>query len=126
MEPLAARAAAIRIDSDSLQEIEDRHKTFAEAVMAGDRILYKRADYDFHYTIMKYSVNPYIPRMLSSVNLISVSNVSGLVTDPRVSLEGHEKIVSALRNSDADGAEEAMTRHLTLARNKLMEHRNSS
>jgi hypothetical protein len=44
MEPLAARAAAIRNDSDSLQEIEDRHKTFAEAVMAGDRILYKRAD----------------------------------------------------------------------------------
>jgi GntR family transcriptional repressor for pyruvate dehydrogenase complex len=126
MEPLAARAAAIRIDSDSLQEIEDRHKTFAEAVMAGDRILYKRADYDFHYTIMKYSVNPYIPRMLSSVNLISVSNVSGLVTDPKVSLKGHEKIVSALRTGDPDGAEEAMTRHLTLARNKLMEHRNSS
>lgn len=123
MEPLAAREAATRISSDDLQEIEDRHRSFAKAVKTGDRVRYKRADYDFHYSIMKQSGNPYIPKMLSSVNLISVSNVSGLVTDPKVSLEGHEKIMTSLRNKDPDGAEKAMAMHLILARNKLMEHR---
>lgn len=124
IEPLASGEAALRITPEGLKIIEKRHKEFTEAVAAGNRILYRRADYDFHYSIMELSANPYIPKMLSSVNLISISNVSGLVTDPEISLAGHERIMDALRNGNPDEAKAAMTYHLNLARNKLMEHRN--
>lgn len=125
IEPLAAGDAAERITPEGLKIVEKRHKEFAEAVADGNRILYKRADYDFHYSIMEQSANPYIPRMLSSVNLISVSNVSGLVTDPKISLAGHERIMDALRNGNPEEAKTAMSYHLTLARNKLLEHRDN-
>lgn len=125
IEPLAAGDAAERITPEGLKIVEKRHKEFAEAVADGNRILYKRADYDFHYSIMEQSANPYIPRMLSSVNLISVSNVSGLVTDPKISLAGHERIMDALRNGNPEEAKAAMSYHLTLARNKLLEHRDN-
>ena len=103
--------------------MKKRHEEFAEAVAAGDRVRYRRADYDFHYAIMNESGNPFITRMLSSVNLISISNVSGLVTDPAISLEGHRAILKAVRSRNPDAAEEAMTHHLTLSRNKLLRHR---
>ncbi len=123
IEPLAARDATINMNEEDLSLIEEKHKAFAVAVAAGDRPRYKRADFDFHYAIMDASGNPYIATMLSSVNLISLSNVSGLVTDPGVSLEGHNAILKALRSRDANAAEEAMSYHLNLARNKLIKHR---
>lgn len=125
IEPLAAGDTAARITPEGLKIIEIRHEEFAKAVAAGDRRLYKRADYDFHYSIMEQSGNPYIPRMLSSVNLISVSNVSGLVTDPKISLAGHEKIMDAIRKGNPNEAKAAMSYHLTLARDKLLEHRSN-
>lgn len=123
IEPLAARDAAVHMTEENLVLIEDKHEAFAEAVTAGDPRRYKRADYDFHYAIMDASGNPYITKMLSSVNLIGLSNVSGLVTDPGVSLEGHNAIVKALRSRNPDAAEEAMSYHLNLSRNKLIKHR---
>lgn len=123
IEPLSAGEAAARMTPEGLEYIEKHHEEFARAVAAGNRISYRRADYNFHYAIMEQSGNPYIPRMLSSVNLISISNVSGLVTDPKISLAGHEKIMDALRNRNPDEANAAMSYHLNLARNKLLEHR---
>jgi len=123
IEPLAARDAAARITDEGRALIREKHRLFADGVAVGDRIQYKRADYDFHHAIMELSGNPYLPIMLGSVNLVSISNVSGLVTDPSVSLQGHEAIVAAICAGDAQGAEDAMTRHLTLSRNKLLQHR---
>ncbi len=126
IEPLAARDAALRMNKENFSEIRMHFRDFASAVENNDRIKYKRADYDFHYSIMKHSGNPYISRMLSSVNLISISNVSGLVTDPKVSLEGHKAILKALEIGDPDEAEIAMTNHLILAKNKLLEHKRAN
>ena len=126
IEPLAARDAALRITTESFNDIRKHFRDFASAVENNDRLKYKRADYDFHYSIMEHSGNPYIPRMLSSVNLVSLSNVSGLVTDPKVSLEGHKAILKALEIGDPDAAELAMTNHLILAKKKLLEHRRTN
>ena len=123
VEPLAARDAAANLTEENLVRIEDAHQVFAEAVRSGDRARYKKADQEFHHAIMDASGNPYIRRMLSSVNLISISNVTGLVTDPSVSLEGHNSILSALKSRNPDAAEEAMSYHLNLSRNKIIKHR---
>jgi GntR family transcriptional regulator of vanillate catabolism len=124
IEPLAARDATAAMTDEGLSIIIEKHDRFAEAVEAGDRIRYRRADYNFHYAIMEQSGNPFIPLMLSSVNLISISNVSGLVTDPKVSLEGHQSILAAIKSRNPDAAEEAMAYHLNLSRNTLLKHRN--
>ena len=50
---------------------------------------------------MKLSENPYIPKMLGSVSLIILSNVSGLVTSPKISYDGHQAIVDAMAAGDA-------------------------
>ena len=123
VEPLAARDAAENMTEEDLDRIEEAHRVFAEAVGSGDRARYKKADQEFHYAIMDASGNPYIRRMLSSVNLISISNVSGLVTDPGISLEGHNSILNALKKRSPDAAEEAMAYHLNLSRNKIIKHR---
>jgi DNA-binding FadR family transcriptional regulator len=60
-------------------------------------------------------------QILTSMNIVSFSNMRGLFTDPRISLEAHLAIFHAIRSHDPAGAEAAMEGHLEATRLRLLD-----
>ncbi len=109
---LAARAAVHATDDDlaRLQEILDRQRAKAER---GE--LAVEEDSEFHYTIATAARNQVILRVLDVLmDLLRTSRERSLQVPGRLerSLEGHRRIVAAIRRRDPAAAEAAMRRHL--------------
>lgn len=113
VEPGCAFLAAKRITVSQIARLED----LATSARATDnpRVL-GELDIEFHKLIAEASANPLISELLASIGSLTertrrIGFQSSLRKD--VSWDGHARILDALRQSDCDGAQVAMTRHLS-------------
>ncbi|HNP93721.1 MAG TPA: GntR family transcriptional regulator [Rectinema sp.] len=112
LEPLGARNAAVNHSPEGLEAFRLSLNKYEEAVSKGDQSLIKEADYQFHMGIVDLSSNKVLGQMISSFNIVIISNQRGLLKDPMISLNEHRSIFRAIESRDADAAEAAMTLHL--------------
>jgi DNA-binding FadR family transcriptional regulator len=89
----------------------------------GSRKLFNDLDYNFHGQIMAMSRNSMLEMMLSSYNIISLSNQDEIHIDCKKSMEGHRAIAKAIYEGDPEAAEKAMLEHIGIGRNRILEQR---
>lgn len=119
LEPLGALQAAERSSSKNLENLETRYRTFSEAVDRNDIKTIKTADYDFHMEIMRQSGNELLVDILSTFNIILISNIEGLHKPAEKSRTEHAQLLEAIRGRATDEAEKVMYEHILEARNSL-------
>ena len=121
LEPLGAREASTRCNKRELEELRKTLDDFeTHAQKTNDRRIME-ADYNFHMKIMELSRNNILYQMISSFNLIIVSNLKGLLKDPHLSLEEHNRIFEAIEKRDPDLSEELMYLHILDSRKRIKE-----
>ncbi len=118
LEPLGAFDAARNGSPDAVAELERRFAEFEEAV-GGRYPFLLEADYDFHMAVMRMSGNEMLHRIISSFNIIIVSNLKGLLKPAEQSLEEHRGILEAIRRRDPQLADQLMYEHLLDSRKRL-------
>lgn len=116
-----ALAAKRRTEAD-LAKMEEHFLAFDQALVRGE--LARKEDYQFHLAICQATHNPFFKQfyeqfnknVIPRANLVN-SNVDQVASEEylgKVRAE-HEAILSCIRAQDADGARDAMYRHLNRA-----------
>jgi GntR family transcriptional repressor for pyruvate dehydrogenase complex len=121
IEPAIARKAAQRASSEQLAELQAIVERQAAKVARGES--YPQEDAEFHYTIAVAANNPIVLRLLNVVmDLLHESRASYLqgADRPVRSLEGHRKILDAIRRRDGEGAYRATLEHIGQVREGLV------
>ncbi len=119
LEPLGAREAAIAARKDNTSELEEALSRYRNLVSRDDREGIKEADYLFHMEVMRLSGNPVLIQIVSSFNIVLISNQRGLLKPPARSLQEHDALFAAIVGNDGDAAERIMHDHLADARSQL-------
>ncbi|MCF7934232.1 MAG: FCD domain-containing protein, partial [Spirochaetia bacterium] len=106
-------------DPQAQQQIQRlKEQTHAIRQVPADTVqrTFKQYDFDFHSTIMDISNNEFLPLLISSYNLITLSNISRTFRDPFMSIAEHEQILGAIENGNAQLASQTMRDHIEIAR----------
>jgi DNA-binding GntR family transcriptional regulator len=119
LEPLGAREAAQEIDEPGIAALRGVFETYRQAVESGDKAQIKEKDYRFHMEIMKQSKNFVLLQILSSFNIVVISNQRGLLKPARRSLAEHQALLDAIVAKNPDEAERRMQEHLVDIRKGL-------
>jgi DNA-binding GntR family transcriptional regulator len=112
LEPLGAREAAQEIDEAGIESLRSVFSVYKEAVESGNKLRIKEKDYRFHMEIMRQSKNFVLLQILSSFNIVLISNQRGLLKPAHRSLAEHESILEAIAAKDPEEAERRMQSHL--------------
>jgi DNA-binding GntR family transcriptional regulator len=120
LEPLGAFEAANRRSDAQLAELRRRHDEFERQIAGTLSESIQEADYNFHMAIMRMSGNELLFRMISSFNIIIISNLKGLLKKPTRSLAEHELIYEAIAASRPEEAERCMYEHIADAKRNLL------
>lgn len=113
LEPPLARAASLRATPEDLKIMKDILRRQAERVRAGEVAI--EEDNAFHYQIARAARNQVVLAVMDVVmELLQDSRARSLQSPGRAekSLDGHRRILLAIRNGDPDLAVEAMRLHL--------------
>jgi GntR family transcriptional regulator, transcriptional repressor for pyruvate dehydrogenase complex len=113
LEPPVVRAAALRATDEDVRELEHILDRQAERIAAGEMAL--EEDRAFHYRLAVAAKNRAVLRTVDVLmDLLLESRVRSLAAEGRArkSLEGHRRIMEAIRRRDADGAAAAMRAHI--------------
>jgi len=113
LEPPLARAAAYRATPDDVRALEEILERQARRVRAGEIAI--EEDNAFHYLIATAAKNQVVLRTIDVVmDLLRESRVRSLQGPGRSekSLEGHRRILDAIRRRDPEGAAEQMRAHI--------------
>ncbi len=114
IEGVAARAAATRITTEQLLQLEEQLDRMREASELGDEQTAIEADVAFHRIIVEASGNRLLQQFWTSLSLATTTFLTFSVH--RRAIEGlasrHEPILEALRARDPDRAEQVMRRHI--------------
>ncbi len=119
LEPLGALQAAERSTPEAMRQLEERARAFAEAIAANDVENIRAVDYELHMEVMRQSGNALLVDILSSFNIILISNIKGLQKAPEKSLAEHALLLQAIGRRDAAEAERIMYDHILEARENL-------
>lgn len=118
-----ARLAAVEADQDDLDLITQYAHEAQEA--EGDPERYTVADMNFHLAIAAGSKNALFPVLLTPIVEIVVRGIYDSVATYREGMRGgnlgHQKILAALLERDAEAAAEAMAEHMTYSRSTFPE-----
>jgi GntR family transcriptional repressor for pyruvate dehydrogenase complex len=112
-EPAVARYAALRASPDDVAKLEAIVARQEEKVQRGEVAI--EEDDEFHYTIARASRNQVTLRVVDVLmDLLRESRERALQIEgrPARSLQGHKRILQAIRRGDGDAAAEAMLRHI--------------
>lgn len=117
LEAVGARAAATRIDDDTLARLEALIVAMREAAAKADHRAHVDADYAFHQAIIKASGNRMLQHVWQTMRLATTTFVTHSMTQlTHRSLqeigERHVPVLEALRTRDPNLAEAAMRRHI--------------
>jgi len=117
LEAVAARAAAARIDDETLERLQGLIGAMREAAVKGDHRGHVDADYAFHHAIIKASGNRMLQHVWQTMRLATTTFVTHSMTQlTHRSLheigERHVPVLEALRERDPNLAEAAMRRHI--------------
>jgi len=112
LEPLGALEAAAKITEPGKKRLQDQLASYKNTIESGDSQEIRKADYQFHQTIMNLSGNELLSSILESYNLVFAANQLGIVKPPVESLAEHEKLVQAISQGNQQTAERLMAEHL--------------
>jgi GntR family transcriptional regulator, transcriptional repressor for pyruvate dehydrogenase complex len=114
--PIAASAALHHTEEDAEKLKKDQNDLVQSE---GDYEELSRLDMLFHLDIAKASENSLIPLLLEPIHRLTPqikSSVYATIIDAkRSAVEWHQKILTAILQRDAEGAQNAMKRHLEIA-----------
>jgi GntR family transcriptional repressor for pyruvate dehydrogenase complex len=113
LEPPLARAAAFRATAADVRRLEEIVAAQAARVRAGDIAIDE--DNAFHYQIARAAKNQVVLRTIDILmDLLRESRMRSLQGAGRSekSLEGHRRILAAIRDRDPDAAAERMRAHI--------------
>ena len=129
LEGMAARLAAIHMDDDEIEDLNNLLAAHFQIVKDGENYYQEAGDLDFHYRIILGSKNTQLISILmdSIYHLIRMYRVQLGMSGPRVTtaFEEHKQIVQAISNRDAELAEMLMRRHILYSKNSLQLKLNS-
>ena len=114
IEPAMARAAALRATPQDIARLEAHMKTEREALDRGEVGTALKLSGDFHVQIVRIADHDLIEAFLEQL-VVRSALVIALYWRRRNALcdsSSHRALVDALRDADADGAEEIMKGHL--------------
>lgn len=114
IEPQIASLAAERASEQDIEELENLIAEHRKLLQTRE-FLTPEEDEEFHCKIALATGNSILPKIITTTfthvdksRFVSLSNKKS----PKLSLEGHQKIVNAIRMRDPEGAFEAMLQHL--------------
>jgi len=110
-----ARLSAQRASNADVEAMEDALKTLeAEGVDAfPEKVI--QSDLEFHYRLARSTGNPVLLHLLQEVDSHLQAGRSTTITFPqgrKKALEGHRRVLEAIRKRDPDEAALQMTRHI--------------
>lgn len=122
LEPLGACEAASNVDEKEIREL--MRKTEALNLLDDEKLNnhFRSYDYAFHSTIMQMSNNPFLEKMVSSFNLVTLGNLTGMLRNVRDSLAEHTVILQSILTHDPEKAEQAMYKHVEVAKKRIEEY----
>ncbi len=123
LEPAIARKAAERVDPDHLAELERILELQREKVERGEP--YPDEDAAFHFTVAVAANNAALLRLVNVVmDLLRESRATYLQSGdrPRRSLDGHRRLLEALRRHDPGLAEHIMHEHIAAVAAGVLGH----
>lgn len=115
LESSLARLAAERASDEDLERMESVLSVLesGEAEADPDRVV--QSDLDFHYSLAKSTGNPVLLHLLQEVDSHLQKGRSTTITFPqgrKKALEGHKRVLHALRKRSPDDAALQMARHI--------------
>lgn len=121
LEPMAARLAASRVDDEFLRLLQERVEAMEAARTAHepDLRLYRQANEDFHWAILKQSGSGALDVTVRGVarRRITSPTFRGWTAEEIARSQSHHReLLAAFRAADAAWAESVMTTHLYAAR----------
>ncbi len=122
LEPLGAERAALHAEPEELEQLESLLTEYDKATRQKDMQMLKQIDYQFHMAIMKSSRNRLLYEMLSTFNVIIISNIKGLLKPPEKSDSEHHDLLQALKNRNAAEARRILYEHINDSRSNLLHH----
>jgi len=121
LEPLGAYEAAKHATEYEIRQLNKILDNFKRDMSQYFSKHISKIDYDFHIAIMKMSKNNLLFKIISSYNIIILSNLEGLLKDPHQSLEEHIKMYNAIKEGNADLAEKIMFAHIIDSKGRIKE-----
>ena len=121
LEPLGAYEAAKHATEYEIRQLNKILDNFKRDMSQYSSKHISKIDYDFHIAIMKMSKNNLLFKIISSYNIIILSNLEGLLKDPHQSLEEHIKMYNAIKEGNADLAEKIMFAHIIDSKGRIKE-----
>lgn len=119
---LAARAAAT-ITDEQVRELEDIQAELEDAYTGDDNERAVRLNHEFHRAINVAADSPKLAQLMSQITRYAPESVFPIVAGwPRQSTKDHRRVLSAMKNGDAEAARVAMSEHLTAGAGPLIEH----
>jgi GntR family transcriptional repressor for pyruvate dehydrogenase complex len=124
IEPFSAELAAVRAREEQLKEIERIGSVFREAIETGDPIRMATLDEAFHRAIVEATGNTLLLKLIDELNeamfeyrcqIFSVSELRANALAP------HGELMATLKARDGDGARAAMTRHMEVTKDDVLE-----
>jgi GntR family transcriptional repressor for pyruvate dehydrogenase complex len=122
IEPALARLAAQRATAEQIAELETILDRQAEKVRLGES--YPDEDAAFHHVIALAADNPLVLRLLDVVLDLLRELRAGYLQGggrPTRSLEGHRRILQAIKRQDGEAAFRATLEHISQVRERLVE-----
>ncbi len=113
IEPYVAQLAAQNATVQDIKEMEKIMREQAAYIKQGENIV--ESDASFHCLLAKAAKNRVMERLLLAlVDLLGETREKYLQDDLRAkkSLEGHQRVLSAIKNGDCAAARKSMLRHL--------------
>ncbi len=123
LEPLGARRAAEQGTEREKKQLLEFVASIGDFGCDENKSRFNDHDYHFHGMVMEMSRNVMLEMIISSYNIISLSNQDDIHIDCSTSLAGHRAIADAIASGDGDEAEEMMLRHIEVGRNRILEQR---
>lgn len=117
LESVAAREAALRMDDQTLAQLEEHIAAMRRAAEVNDHRAHVDADFAFHHTIIKAAGNDMLEHVWQSMRLATTTLVTHSMTQmTHRSMfeigERHVAVLEALRSRDPLVAEAAMRKHI--------------
>lgn len=123
LEPLGALKAAEKATPQQIKILQRQFERFEEG---RNKVKFSEFDYDFHNQIMKMSGSEMLERIISSFNIIMLSNQMELVKETSPSILEYREIIDAISRKDAPAAEKAMLDHIEQGKKRVVDYRERS
>jgi DNA-binding FadR family transcriptional regulator len=112
-EPAVARVAALRATDEDLADLQRILDAQRQKLKIGHSAITE--DTAFHAVLARATRNRVVMSIMATLNDLLVDSRTQSLRQrgrPARSIEGHEAVVAALRRKDAEGASQAMYRHI--------------